>query len=270
MSTNDYDDDELNTLEIETPEENDTLADDAEIEQSQAETVKDDDDDKESYSKRVNKRINKLTYERNIERELRAKEAAELRAEIEALKQDRLKETQERNNQSLEQQRQALLQRKKDALEIGDFDEAVRLDDDLMDIKIKSQQAKADTYQQPTHQEYQTPVANTPKAQAEWEANNAWVFDKNQSSRLDKANKIFAALIEDGYDADDPDTFTQLDKKLKRETPPSPGAVDRGQVTVGDDNSSFTPTDKQKMINWGLDPNNAEHRKQWIKNKASR
>lgn len=261
MSNNDYDDDEL-VLTQDVPEDEQVeLVDEASAIEDSPE------DDRKAYSKRVNKRIDKLTYERNIEREARAKESAELRAEIEALKQDRLKEVHEQTAQELEQRQKDLIQRKKDAYEIGDHDEQAVIDDELLNLKLKAMQQQPLREQQP-QQEYQAHQETQPKAQADWQASNQWVFDEKQASRLAKANAVFSDLLADGYETDDPDLYVQLDKKLKRETPPPSGAVDRGQIIGNDDSKGFTSTDKAKMRDWGLDPGNAEHRKEWIKNKA--
>jgi len=285
------DENELDQLEYDLPEEV-VIEDVTEPEETAPEVKTEEEDDKESYSKRVQKRLDKLVYERNVERELRAKEAQEFKqeqaalraeqeafkAEIEELKSHRQKEVEEQSNQELEQKRKDLIQRKKDALEIGDYDEVTTIDDDLMEIKLQLRQPKPEPVPKQTPQvqvqqpvnvpEYvEPPVANIPEAQANWEANNQWVYDANHKARLDKANKIFEELKADGWDADDPDTFVQLDKKLKRETPPPAGAPDRGQVIGTNSKTGFTTDDRKKMSDWGLDPDNPLHRKEWIKNR---
>lgn len=244
---------------------------------------KEEEDDKESYSKRVQKRLDKLVYERNVERELRAKEAedfkaeqAAFRAEIEELKKHRQKEVETQSKQEHDEKLKELYQRRKDAFEIGDYDDVNSIDDELMEIKLQGRKQKPEpaaekTQQEPARQSARQPdpepVANTSQAQQAWEKSNPWIYDANQKSRLDKTNKIFKELLEDGYDIDDPDTFAQLDKKLRRETPPAAGAPDRGQVVGTNQKTSFTSEDKKKMVAWGLDPDNAAHRKEWIKNR---
>jgi len=289
------DDDEIELLEDELPKE---LIEDEEdlgkVEElikevepeTPKETPKEEDDDKESYSRRVQKRLDKLVYERNVEREARAKDAeelaafrteqAELKAQIEELRQYRKKEAEDQSIQELESKRKALLQRKKEALEINEYDEVVEIDDELMELKIQSRQQKPEPVVQKqtppptppaTPEQEPAPVANTPQAQQNWETNNAWIFDVNQKPRLEKANKIFRELLDDGYDLDDPDTYVQLDKKLKRETPPPAGAPDRGQVVGSNSKTAFTAEDKKRMAAWGLDPNDPRQRQEWIKNR---
>jgi len=279
---------DLGSLEQELPEE--TVVPEAVIEDvsntpEQTAEAKEE-DDKESYSRRVQKRIDKLAYERNVERELRLKDSAELaalkaqteefRQEIEALKQFRQKEAEQQTNLELEQKRQELIKRKKEALEIGDYDEVALVDDDLMDIKLQLRQKPEPVKQtqpepvKPAPKEpepVQEPVVNIPKALQDWEANNPWVYDPKQAARLEKTNKIYQALLEDGYEADDPDTFIQLDKRLKRETPPAVSGVDRGEVVGTTAQTGFSAQDKTLMREFGLDPDNPVHRKEWIKNR---
>jgi hypothetical protein len=163
-------------------------------------------------------------------------------------------------------------------LEIGDYDDLLSIDDELMEIKLQLRQppepaapkpTPVELEREPIRQVYQepTPTANTPQAQQDWENSNQWIYDEKQKPRLDKANKIFKELLDDGYDLDDPDTFVQLDKRLKREVPPSPGAPDRGQVIGSDSKTGFTAEDKRRMAAWGLDPDDPKHRKEWIKNR---
>jgi len=254
------------------------------------EEKKDDKEEKEAYSRRVQKRLDKLVYERNVEREERKKErdereriTQELKAEIEELRQSRQKEELEKSNQSIDQKRQELIQRKKEALEIDDHDEIILIDDELMELKIKSKSQAEKTPEpkqpQPVRQEQAPPpkqeeapppnVPEIPEAQRVWEGNNPWLFDANQKSRLEKANKLFHSLIQDGYDADDPDTFTQLDKLLKRESPPPTAPPDRGTVVGQNKNTAFTQEDRKKMRDWNLDPDDPKQRSAWIKNRMT-
>ncbi len=257
-------------------------------------------DDRKAYSRRVNKRIDKLTYERNIEREARAKEREEflaaqakfqaeqddLKAKLEELLQHRQKEVEVQTDQQLEQRKKELLQRKRDALEIGEYDEAANLDDELMDIKIQQREKKArvaedkpavKTQPESVRQANQEvpeapkpePVANIPQAQLDWAKNNQWIYDNtNQKSRIEKAQKVFdRMLLDEGFDIEDPDTFVELDRRLKRETPPPVGGVNRGEVVEPDKKTGFTQADRKKMIDWGLDPNDPAQRKEWLKNR---
>jgi hypothetical protein len=220
-------------------------------------------EDKESYSKRVQKRIDKIHWKFSTELEKRDREAAELKAELEALRKAQQEQHEERSNQSLEQSRKELLDRRKEALEIGDYDEVNNIDDKLLDIKI---QAKAPVQKPVVRQE--PPARQEPinEAMAAWQQKNSWVFESTNRSRVEKANAVLAKILEDGFDVDEPETYAELDKRLKREMPPPTGAPDRGQVAGGD--RGFTAEDRKMMIGFGLNPNDPKVRKLWIKNKG--
>jgi hypothetical protein len=230
--------------------------------------IQEQEDDKEAYSKRVQKRIDKLAYERNIERE----RVAKLEAEIEELKQHREKEVVAQTAQEIDAQRKKLLQKKKDALETGDYDAVVDLDEKLIDLKTQQQKqpifdenSKPEVKQQP-----QSPQPIIPKAMVDWEAKNQWVYEQSNKEKVDKANALLEVLRLDGYELDDPDTYAELDRRLTKQriTPPPTGAPDRGQLSGGSKDTQFTSKDKQLMRDWGLDPDNAKHRAEWIKNRS--
>jgi len=255
----DYDDD-IDTIE---PTE-ETALDDL-IEVAGVESLPEDkpvEPEKESYSKKVQKRIDKLAYERNVARE----EAASLAARLSELE----KHKSETDNASLEQKRQEILRQKTEAFEEGDFEKAALLDDELLDIKVAQR-----TRPQPVQQQPEPVVTNEkPAAIASWEEKNKWIFE--QSPKAEFAKKAYVDLLNSGFDANDPDTLAELDnivsqkfKPQRRETPPSPGAVDRGQVIGDDEKQGFSSRDKSDMEDFGLNPNDPKQRAMWIKNKRS-
>jgi hypothetical protein len=221
---------------------------------------------KESYSKRVQKRIDLLAYERNIERD----RVAKLEAEIEELKRHREKEVVAQTAQEIDAQRKELLQKKKDALEVGDYDAVVDLDEKLIDLKTQKQPSFDENgkYGKPEVQQQPQPII--PKAMADWEAKNQWVYEQSNKEKVDKANALLEVLRLDGYELDDPDTYAELDRRLTKQRiiPPPTGAPDRGQLSGGSKDTQFTAKDKQLMRDWGLDPDNAKHRAEWIKNRS--
>jgi len=231
------------------------------------EEEKPEEDDKEAYGRRVQKRIDKMVWKHSQELEKRDREQAELRRELEELRKAHQEIAEERSRQSFDSRRSELLTRRKEAFEINDLDEVNDIDDELMDIKIKSrkQEPPATQARQPGHpQEY--PPANYNEALANWQNRNQWVFDQSQAKRLGNANKLLEKLLSEGFDMEEPETYTELDKRLKREIPPPTGAPDRGSPSRSD--KSFTEDDKRQMLKWGLNPNDAAQRKDWIKNRG--
>jgi hypothetical protein len=240
------------------------------IEETDPEGTEAKEEDKESYSRRVQKRLDKLVYERNVERQ-RAEQLQNdmqaMRDRVEELSKQRELDIEQRNTQSLDQQRQDLFERRKIALELANYDELNEIDEQLMDIKLKGNARAPEKPVNVPKQGQETPQAYTaPVAQQAWEQKNQWLYDPQQSSRKEKANKIFQDLLNDGYDIEDPETFEVLDKKLKRDVPPPPGAVDRGNVTANDNSGGITAEEKQRMIRLKLDPSDPQTRIEWIKN----
>jgi hypothetical protein len=248
---------------IQFDDEHHLVEDDTEV----AKTQSDEEDEKESYSKRVQARINKLAYERNIERDKTARMEAELQAMRERL--DALANAKQEDNQStVEQQRQDLIQRKKDALYISDFDSVAEIDEQLLELKLKTAPTANKEPPPPDLQQTQQPQQPAPPdALVQWEAKNPWLYDARQTARKDKANQVFMKMInEEGYDLEDPDTYEALDRRLKRSAPPPVGAPDRGQVNHSANDYVFTPEIKEQMRGFGLDPNNAAQRVEWALN----
>lgn len=254
--------DEIEDLESEAVEPDDIPSEEDQEEQPEEKH----DDEKEEFSRRVNKRIDKLVYERNVARE----QNAALLKRLEALEQARQQEISERSTQTLEHKKRDLLQRKREALDVGDYDEVIKIDEELFDVVAEEKQRPKQQQQQPQPQPANTEQSVNPAYDA-WHKANSWVYDPNHKSRYEKANKFFHELIQEGYDASDPDLYAELDTRLARvdkprQAPPPSGVPDRGQ-SVGNSSKAFTASDKQLMRDFGLDPDNEAHRKEWIRNK---
>lgn len=233
----------------------DLSLDDEELETPELPEPEPDEEDDQDYSKKVNKRIGKIVAQRNRERDQRLAE----QSRREAIEQENME-----LRQALQQQRETtdqstleqLRKQKKDALEIDDYDAIVDIDEKIMDHKTR----QAPVFE-PQPEPQPQPVAEVPEALQSWQQDNQWVFDPNHPKTV-KANALYAKLLDSGFEPDDPDTFKELDKKLKREVPPPTPSPDRGQVTaIG--GTQFTVEDKRLMPEFGLDPDNKEHRRQW-------
>jgi hypothetical protein len=233
-----------------------------------------DEDSPESYGKRVNKRINKLVYERNLEREEReriANELAETRAQVEELRKRHEEDTSRKSEQEYTNKRAELLARKREALDMGNSDEVIRIDEELFDM-VASARGKPDNKSEPKPEprQQQQPQPSVPQAGADWAERNAWINDPAQKARYANANAIYLDLINNqGYDPEDQETYEVLDRKLKRQPQPQPsgGGLDRGNLSGKSSNLTITAQDKEKMRGWGLDPDDPATRKEWLDNK---
>lgn len=229
-------------------------------------------DEKEVYSRNVQKRIDKLTYQKNIALERTAKlehENKEIRQRLDEIAKAQQEDFASRNKYTQDQQRQDLLARKKEALEMADFDLVTQIDDELFDLKLKQQTIQQPRQEQaPREAEPSSQQAYVPEAMKAWEANNSWIYDQ-ANPKAQVARKLFADMVQkEGFDFEDQDTFNELDKRLRRQPPPSSGGPDRGQVVNANKGVNFTSEDRQKMRDWNLDPDNPAHRAEWLKNKS--
>lgn len=230
-------------------------------------------EDKESYSKKVQKRIDKLTAKNyQIDSELQAERKR--RQELE----DRLNEQErERSNAHI----QALRQRKVDLMSEGEFEEAAKVDDEIIDLRLKTTQKAPNV-----GQEEQSYVAPT-DAEIRWQNRNDWWFNPAKKDKQQEAINGYRALVSEGFDPEDDDFYDELDRLLNKSSDnvnsekddksrnqqrqPVPAGIgpDRGSA-VGDDKSvKFTNEDAATMRRWGLDPNNAKVRAEYLRNKGS-
>lgn len=242
--------------------------------------------DNEQYGRRVAKRISKLVYEREVEHTERLKLQQQLeqtQAQLKAFEDKLNGLTQSNAVSEIEAKRSELKELRKIALAADDLDEMNRIDDELLDLRFKEREEKQK--QQPntpnqqqvddrTGQQQQPPQQFT-QAALEWaQRNAAWVNHPDYEKQYQAANKLYQRMVdEEFFDANDPETFAELDRRLERfrSRPASnDGGINRGmsgdqmpgQATVG-----LTSHDRQRMAAFNLDPDNPAHRAAWVAEK---
>lgn len=238
----------------------------------------------DDYSKRVQKRINKLTHEKKLEQERTAAAVAaamELEQRLALVEQRLQQETAERHLGGLSSRLAELKHYKVNLLESGDFQHVAEIDDEILKLNIQQREALAPRrreapapQQPPTSRQPQASPPPLPNAQTRWLEDNDWFHNPIKSKQQELANAAYLALVqEEGYDPNDPETYQELDVRLKasahpsRRKPPPTHAPDRGSAFAGG-SVKFTQSDAGKMRLWGLDPNNAEARKVYLTEKA--
>lgn len=262
--------------------EDDEIATEESTEPVELETVqqKEDDgkqDDTEEYGKKVNKRINKLVAERNIERDDNAK----LRTRLDKLEQTQSETVQAREDGETSSKITDIKRRKMAYMEEGEFAKAEELNDEMLDLKIKqTRQAVKEPEQDQGHQQTNNPQqSNAPsEATTDWLKSNTWYTDNGNSAKAKYATALHQELIDEGYDLNDAETYSELDSRLgvtakpeeSNPRPPAQSAPDRGQSRGDSKNSQvkFTQNDVRTMREFGLDPNNASQRAEWLNNKG--
>lgn len=249
--------------------------------------LKSDDDDEGGFKTKVDKfekRVNKLVYERNTEREKRA----ELERRLMEVESKVKKEEVEKTDSDYSAKMTDLKAQYKKHLDITDdenydVEKAVELNDQILELKLQEREEKARRSNTANTEQQQSNQPLRSEALDDWQQRNGWVFfaDKNKE-KIEKTNAIYSALLEEGYDIEDSDTFAELDKRLgnenkqsekkpDRQKPPVVSGVDRGgSDSQSSGNSNFTVADKEKMKSWGLNPNDSDARAEYLKNKTGR
>jgi len=225
-------------------------ADDVEVEVVEQEAVVDSspDDELENYTKSVSKRINKLN-ERNRQAE---EKAAELERRLAQKEQETAYMAQERlqTQQTLIQKEKEAIQAKemqaddlyRKAVDSGDAElmsKADTLKSDLSIQKEKVRMAEAQSQQTfqnpqpvPQQQQYQEQTQTTvePSSQAKsWHEKNQWYGDTSNDDNVQATQFAYFThynLINEGYEADSDDYYSELNSRVYKVYPDLQGNND--------------------------------------------
>jgi len=225
-------------------------ADDVEVEVVEQEAVVDSspDDELENYTKSVSKRINKLN-ERNRQAE---EKAAELERRLASKEQEAAYLAQERmqTHQTLIQKEKEAIQAKemqaddlyRKAVDSGDAElmsKADTLKSDLSIQKEKVRMAEAQAQQTfqnpqpvPQQQQYQEQTQTTvePSSQAKsWHEKNQWYGDTSNEDNVQATQFAYFThynLINEGYEADSDDYYSELNSRVYKVYPDLQGNND--------------------------------------------
>ena len=237
--------------------------------------------DEEDYGRRVQKRISKEVAKTHAERV----RAEQLQREL-ALERQLRVELEDKYTKASNTGIDALISNKTSEkiilLETGDFSGAAKLDDEIMDLKVRKIRVDdvVRTVPPPPVNVAQTTQVNNsvPEAQQKWLEENDWFFNPNKADLKQKADAVYLKLInEEGFDSDEPETYAELNKRIGVNQPtqsrqrrgneePAPTGLspDRGNAIGRQDSVPFSASDAAAMRRYGLDPNNPKARKAWI------
>ena len=157
------------------------------------------------YSERVRKRIAKEVAKR-AEAEQRVVDLQERLANLE-------KRTLDIGSKSLKNQYQGVSSRLKEAIEQGNTDEQVKLYEQMSDIRAQMVKIDDTKIEEPSKNKK---PAKTPPLAADWVKENSQWFNKpGYRKETAMAYGIDAELTEEGWDVNDPDYYSEMDKRLK-------------------------------------------------------
>ncbi len=219
--------------------------------------TEDEDDDNTRYGKKIEKRFAKITkrhYEEINELKNRLTSMENENKELKA-SQHADKRTQEDLDYSAKVSE--LLKSKKEALDVGDHDQVIDLDQKIMDLKIEKSRVTPQVVESKPQQKAPSSEASAPQALLDWEAENQWVYNPKLAAKKAKANELLKSLVAEGWEVNDPETFEELDKKLAR-APVNPStSVDRGSSVegTGTRETGLSSTQRKLLAGMGLDVN---------------
>ena len=157
------------------------------------------------YSERVRKRIAKEVAKR-AEAEQRVVDLQERLANLE-------KRTLDIGTKSLKNQYQGVSSRLKEAIETGNTDEQVKLYEQMSDIRAQMTKIDDTKIEEPKKDKKDV---KTPPLAADWVKENSQWFNKpGYRKETAMAYGIDAELTEEGWDVNDPEYYSEMDKRLK-------------------------------------------------------
>lgn len=256
------------------------------------------DEERTTYSQAVQARI---ARERRIAREARARadseRAARIRAEQDSFQTQR--QALEISETALEQQIKSTKASLVKAKEDGKSEEEVELQATLNSLQNRHGQIVAAKEALKSKEEEAKTNANSaaPNLQADqWKRRNPWFGNARYGEQTLLTQAIDRALAGEGYDKNSPEYFAELDRRIRRRMPElqrfaqqrggqqrkdavggqqrrdgaapvqrrdAPAAVSRpGKVIL-------TRSDFTNMRQFGMDPNNKDHQKEYARNKMS-
>ena len=157
------------------------------------------------YSEKVRKRIAKEVAKR-AEAEQKAVDLEQRLADLE-------KKTFDIANKSLKNNYSSVSQQLKDAIEQGNTEEQVKLYEKMADIR--GQMNKTEEYANASVKKEEK-KDKTPPLAADWvKENSIWFNKPGYRKETAMAYGIDAELTEEGWDVNDPDYYTEMNKRLK-------------------------------------------------------
>ena len=253
-----------------------------------------DDDDDKQYSARVQKRIGREVYRRkqaeeNVGRLSTAVES--LRAELEQIKSRNAAADAQAAEGTLQGKLHSAKQRLRQAILDQDDEVAATATEEIADARAEMREMAArqawQREQQGRQQQTDTQQPQIPETMGKWLKENSW-YQSGQNPRAARlAAELFEDIRQDGFDPNDADTYTELNKRIRaampraaemikdihaqspvrrRESGPPTGISSVDGKTTAPAKRTLTNADLDAMTQYGLDRNNPEHRKAWLRN----
>ena len=174
----------------------------------------------------------------------------------------------------------------RDAIEAGDTDKQVDINDRMIDLKAKMVQSQIES------ESYVAPVDTGNPALEAWMGKNAWYSDSKNVAHQEAVHRIDKEMVNSGKDPRDPSYFVELNRRLSEDSPDLfAGSEKKKEVREVRSHKSGPPVVPQKpaassgrrganqvvltrkdllsMEEFGLDPNNREHIKAFARERQA-
>lgn len=239
------------------------------------------DEEDESYSKKVKKRIGREVYKTKTaqtraevaEQELRKKNAliAKMQKEHNELMTGRLTEEIELHKVTAAK-----------ALDDSETEVYMSANDKILDAKVKLARLAEEKFDEAEDEApaapAKTPAADNsdlaPAAQSWIDDNDDWIT--TDPAKFKKAQQLASKLEAEGYDPTDPALYEELDAQLNKKPVQNLNRQPAGHVNVPGSNTPaapaamnnrLTPEDLRNMQTYGLNPQKASDRANWLAGK---
>lgn len=259
--------DESEETEPDTPEESEAEPDADDPPQDEPEEPPEE-PDRAELGRRAKKRIDTLTARWKSEQEARLA----LQAEVDEIRQKLAERESTESEQAFNERLQAAQQKWRAAREDADDVAEQEALDEWLELKAEKK-LRANKPKQETPK----PAApNVPSAEQQWQQRNEWFAKGTKPAAQAAAGALYQTLLTEGYDANDPEMYDELDRRLYEEIPslkpqgrtkPKPSVAAGGRVspnTSRRNTGRLTAQDLKSMARYGFDPDSPKDRKAWL------
>jgi len=266
LDTEDEIDNDIEEEELDdSPEEGKKGLEGDEVEEGE-EPKEEDPEDEETYGKKVLKRIGReVKKTKLIERE-RDIARSELNKSLREHAELRIKFN-ESEKKRLEYKVEHLKKSATAALDDGETEEYITLNDEMLDAKVSLSRVEDEVIEVPETEVEESGMA--PAAESWLSKNRSWT--DSDPAKFSRAKRLSRVLRSEGYDVRDQEMYDELDRRLNKKPErrtqtshiPNSSAARNEQKKDG-----MTSEDKKLMRKFHLNPDKASDRKAWLEGKS--
>ncbi len=224
----------------------------------------------DEYSAKVKKRIGKEVSRRKTiesERDVYRSELDKANAELAQLRVTAA----ERQKKHLESETEALRGLAKTAMEEGEVDKYIEINEKLLDRRVEMAAMGNQVNSQAVKKVEMEKKGGPSQAAQAWLDANEWV--QTDDVRAGRAQEVERQLRREGYSVEDSETYDELDRRLnptKQRKDATAEMVNTPGNSIPNVNGGkrLSAADLEIMQGYGMDPKNPAHRAEWLTAKS--